>query len=343
MPLAIASENQLLITENTLSPSATGIESVLIPCEGCAFTLTGLCGYTTVSQIGFWFTDASGADLGSNPYLSGGIGSGVFQTSLPVIAGAVYCRKISLVTSAACLIHSLTLNMTGAGISLGSTLAGYLLQSNPMDDLATYVSDFVAFRPVGLSALTTYRGPALQGGYVATRRFNGVEPPSYSLAPALPYTTLSTRAGAYDGVVNTGSYTFWLPQDPLATTFRPVLTEEDNFSRGYMAIAGLTSGGAGSIRIRVAFAVEAITYKQKYSPSASLVSPSEIAHALLTLSSMPSAMPNDSHWDNIKSMLRSGAKRAAQKIWDNRSAASQMLAGSGNPQLSAIGKIIQSI
>jgi len=169
----------------------------------------------------------------------------------------------------------------------------------------------------------TYRGKALEGGFIAARCFQSEQSPSYSRAPVLPYAVLSSRPGTYDGVVNTGAYSFWLPKDFTSATFHPVSTVNEGFDQGYMVYAGTLTDPTQSLRLRAALAMEGITYKQMYHLSPCVVDDRMVHKALEILSTVPSAMENDLHWGTISDYLKKGVKHIGRTLWDNKASVTE--------------------
>nr|WPR18656.1 MAG: hypothetical protein [Chemarfal virus 187] len=320
-PLAPGAEHAILM------PTSVGGQEGVIPVGGAGFICNvWLENGTTDQSMGIRLEgiDAAGSALtavGANFFGTGGL---LTATSTAFAGTAAFLTRIVLIQNRE---DGGSAHLKDLRIGLFSTsppnasLADYYLESSPVQDFSTYSNDFVAVRVVAESALMTYRGKALEGGFVAARRFQSEQPPSYSRAPALPYPTLAARPGAYDGVVNTGSYCFWLPNNFASFSFRPVSTAMDNFTEGFLAFAGrLTDPSQSALRIRVALAMEGITYKQMYHLSPCLVDSDMVNKALSVLSTVPSAMENDLHWSTIAGYLKQGAKAVGKQLWDNRAA-----------------------
>jgi len=341
-------------TQLVMPTTIAGISGV-VPCEGCGFTVyaAGVDGSDSNSfSIVF-----DGIDAAGNPLTSVGT-SAINLRSFPVTytissafggGGGAFLTKVTLYQNAQpdhTYIQSIKIGM--ASPTAPSHLLPFIYTSHAVDDFETYRNDFIGVRPVGCSGLVTYRGKALEGGFIAARRFQGVESPNLSQAPALPYQNLASRPGTYDGQVNTGAYSFWLPQDVDGTKFRPVLTELDDFRYGYLAYAGQVTDTTSDavLRIRVATAWEGITYKQMYHLSGTLVDPDQITLALKTLSTLPSAMENDLHWATIADYLKRGAKAAGKVLWDNRGAVAGAVGAAARippPLMTVIQRVLAAV
>lgn len=326
------SSNTVLWSASRSDPCAPGSEhSILMPT-----TIAGLSGVIPASGLGFVcdyqtvFATGTGASL----VIEGIDSNGTALTSVavaltgaagmaisPAFAGSdAWITRISLTQGPVTGVYLRSVRLTAVSNAAPvANLQDYYLTSQSVQDYDTYESDFVAVRPVGCSGLLTYRGKALEGGFVAARRFQSEQTPSYSRAPVLPYSVLASRPGTYDGVVNTGAYSFWLPNDFDSFKFRPVSTSSDSFTDGYMVYAGtLTDPSQSALRIRAALAMEGITYKQMYHLSPCLVDDDMVSRALRTLSSVPSAMENDLHWSTIAGYLKKGASAIGRQLWDNK-------------------------
>jgi len=344
-PLAVAGPTQILLPASAPSQIAG-----LIPVTDCGFLVVGKGESFAANniEVRFYAVDASGnplATVGGTVDFSAGFMQQFISPAFTT-PDAAYLTRIEVIpTLGGSIFDSLSIGIVSTAVH--PSLANYLLEANSVSDFETYERDFIAVRPVGCSALMTYRGKALEGGFIAARRFQGVESPCNTSGPALPYSVLASRPGSYDGAVNTGAYTFWLPQDVTASIFRPVSSPRDDFTYGYLAIGGaLTDPNPSSLRLRVATAWEGITYKQMYHLSTSTVDPDMITHALKTLSGLPSAMENDLHWSTIADYLKKGVKKGAEMIWSQRvpvAEAASRAAGLSPAATQAIGRILGSI
>lgn len=344
-PVAPGSNNQILFLH-----AIDGVEYIPFTGMGAIVEVIGtLYGATDVS-LSFDLVDATGTPIA--PVGTAAIVLPVqpalgFQVAVASAgAGECYISRITITSNGGTsAIRSIAISVASASAP-DAVVAPYLFEGAPVSDFDVFLRDMVAVRCVGLSALCTYRGPALAGGAIAGMRFQGATAPNFSLAPVQPYARLASRPGAYDGAVNTGNYSFWLPQDVSGVQFTHPQTIRDDFRRGYLAFAGYTTDlTAGNVRVRVASAWEAITYKQVYHLSDSQVHPDHLNAALLTLSDLPASMENDLHWSTIASYLKKGATAVGKELWGQRSKLAQLIGDkAGAPALGqAAGRILSAM
>lgn len=187
------------------------------------------------------------------------------------------------------------------------------LRPVPVEDVETFESDFKSIRFVGLSALMTYRGKMLEGGYIAGMAVSRLECPATTRNSILGYQNTSRVPGAYDGPIGNGAYSFYLPTDPVDYRFERPTFNPDFFRHGYLTFSGkLTDPVDGSVRLRVAAQMEAITYVQRYGKTVTPSDPAAMGDVHV-LSQLPRVMENSLHLATIARWLGTQARDLATK------------------------------
>lgn len=190
-----------------------------------------------------------------------------------------------------------------------------------------------AYRPLAMSVWCNFTGNTLQdGGRIAAALLDGSVTPSYFVnPPPVPgsmqeYENLAQAPTAYEGPLNKGSYSFWVPYADDDTLFYPYFggqaiggTADDAESHDWpvIAVSGIsTQPGNIVARIEVVTVFEYTTNSRLVQVLPSDIAPNLILNARAVLAQkVCTSMANDEHKSFISEalgILGSAAKGAAK-------------------------------
>lgn len=233
--------------------------------------------------------------------------AGTANVTVTAPAGALFLTKVEILNPAADISRtslSVVLEDGTAAIPVGKHATTW--SSAP--ELATMLTDFDAYRVVGMSTLMTYQGPPLQSGTISSRLMPPHDDPHSTRLLAHEYSELSSMPDSYVGPANKGTHVLWRPTDLNDLSFRP-LSDDAPFTLPHVCITGaVTDASARQFNLRVAALYEVVTTKQLYSRIPSRVAPDEIEQAFILLSGFICATENPSHLKQIINWVKRSYK-----------------------------------